>query len=220
VTTPETIRVAMIDDHTLFRRAMCEALARESDIEVVAQADRADGIVELIHSSRPDVVLMDIDMPGLTAFEAVRRVNSIFPHVRVIIVSAFHSDQYIEQALAANAHGYLTKNEEPEELLRAVRKVVGDELYFSPVIWGRLVISPKGIRLVEGAPTVRSKLTIREVEVLRYVAEGLSKKEMARTMSLSVKTVDRHVTRLMEKLDIHDRVELARYAIREGFVQL
>jgi DNA-binding NarL/FixJ family response regulator len=214
------IRVAMIDDHTLFRKAMCETLGREEGIEVVAQADRADGVVEIVHGTRPDVILMDIDMPGLTAFEAVRRVSSIFPHVRVIIVSAFHSDQYIEQALAANAHGYLTKNEEPDELVRAVRKVVSDELYFSPVIWSRLVIGPKGIRLVDGAPTVRSKLTIREVEVLRYVAEGLSKKEMARTMGLSVKTVDRHVTRLMEKLDIHDRVELARYAIREGFVQL
>jgi DNA-binding NarL/FixJ family response regulator len=214
------IRVAMVDDHTLFRKAMCETLAREPGIEVVAQADRADGIVELIHGFRPDVILMDIDMPGLTAFEAVRRVNSIFPHVRVIIVSAFHSDKYIEQALAANARGYMTKNEDPEELVRAVRRVMGDELYFSPVVWSRLVIGPKGIRLAEGAPTIRSKLTIREVEVLRYVAEGLSKKEMARTMGLSVKTVDRHVTRLMEKLDIHDRVELARYAIREGFVQL
>lgn len=214
------IRVAMIDDHTLFRRAMCDALEREKGIEIVAQADRADGVVELVHDARPDVLLLDIDMPGLAAFEAARRVHAVFPDTRIIFVSAFHTDQYIEQALAANARGYVTKNEEPEELVRAIRKVVADELYFSAVVWARLVIGPKGIRLVDAPATARSKLTIREVEVLRYVAEGLSKKEMARTMSLSVKTVDRHVARLMEKLDIHDRVELTRYAIREGFVQL
>lgn len=215
-----TIRVTMVDDHTLFRRAVCGALTREKGIEIVGQADCADGIVDLVRESKPDVLLLDIDMPGLTAFEAARRIGFTFPEVRIIFVSAYHTDQYIEQALAANARGYVTKNEEPEELLRAIQKVMADELYFSSVVWSRLVIGPKGIRMVDNPPTARSKLTIREVEVLRYVAEGLSKKEMARLMNLSVKTVDRHVARLMEKLDIHDRVELTRYAIREGFVQL
>jgi len=214
-----TIRVAMVDDHTLFRRAVCGALTREEDIEIVGQADRADGIVELVHSTRPDVLLLDIDMPGLTAFEAARRVGFTFPDVRIIFVSAYHTDQYIEQALTANARGYVTKNEEPEELLQAIRKVMADELYFSSVVWSRLVIGPKGIRLVDNPPTARSKLTIREVEVLRYVAEGLSKKEMAKVMKISVKTVENHSGSLMKKLDIHDRVELARFAIREGLAE-
>jgi len=216
---PRTISVAMIDDHALVRSTLASWLASTPDIRVVAEASSADEGLAAIFELKPDVVLLDIDMPGLLAFEAARTIHVRLPDTRIRVLSAFLHDHYVEQALAVEASGYLTKGEPPAALAEAIRAVAGGGVFFSPDVQARIVIDSSGARLANGPQTRLSTLTPRELEVLRYVARGLSKKEIAQVMHLSAKTVDNHSTSLMSKLDIHDRVDLARFAIREGLAE-
>jgi len=164
----------------------------------------------------PEVLLLDIDMPGLVSFEAAREAHRLCPSTKIAFLSAFSHDRYIEAALAAHAAAYVTKSAPPEELIAAILAVAAGGTYFSPEVLDRLVIESNGVRLASAGHTRGISLTDREVEVLRYVARGLAKKEIAEILGLSVRAIDTHVRNLMEKLGIHDRVELARYAIREG----
>ena len=141
------------------------------------------------------------------------------PDTSLIFLSAFFHDRYIESALTAQASGYVTKDERPEVIVAAIRSAAADVAYFSPRVQSRLVIEQSGVRLSTGGTSRASLLTARELEVLRYIALGRTKKEIAGTMDLSVSTVSRHAEHLMAKLDIHDRVELARFAIREGLAE-
>jgi DNA-binding NarL/FixJ family response regulator len=213
------ITVALVDDHALVRSTLATWLASTDDIRVVTQASSADEALEKIAVSRPDVVLLDIDMPGLLAFEAARTIKARLPETKIIFLSAFLHDHYIEQALAVEASGYLTKGDPPASLAGAIRAVAEGGVSFSAEVQARIVIDASGARLSSGPKTRLATLTGRELEVVRYLARGLSKKEIAQIMRLSVKTVDNHSTSLMSKLDIHDRVELARFAIREGLAE-
>lgn len=214
-----TIRVLVVDDHALVRGALAEHLKREAGLEVVGTASTADEAITQTTQHNPDIVLMDIDMPGMNCFHAAKTILSIRPAARIIFLSAFTHDRYIDQALEAKAHGYLTKREPPQAVVAAIREVASGGSFFSDDVQERIVVDTKGAKLASAATKSRAALlTPRETEILQYVARGLSKKEIAQTAHLSVKTVDRHCANLMQKLDIHDRVELARYAIREGLV--
>jgi len=191
----------------------------ESDLTVVAAVSNGQEAVDKAAEHGPEVVLLDIDMPGLSAFEAARSIKGSNPQTRVIFLSAFFHDHYIEQALAIEASGYITKSEPPESVMRGIRTVTAGAVYFSPEVQARLVVGPSGVRLGQVPRTRATLLTARELEILRYLARGMAKKEIARTAGISVKTVEQHTTHLMEKLDIHDRVELARFAIREGLAE-
>lgn len=212
------ISILIVDDHALVRSTLAERLNAEPEFRVVATAPAADEAIEqaMVHS--PDVILMDIDMPGLLCFDAARTIASTNPNTRLVFLSAFIHDWYIEQSLNVNAAGYLTKREQPETVVRAIREVAGGGTFFSEEVRARIVVDATGARVTRKEQSRTSTLTSREIEVLRYVARGLSKKEVASTMHLSVKTVDRHCANLMTKLDIHDRVDLARFAIREGLL--
>ncbi|MGB2985201.1 MAG: response regulator transcription factor [Phycisphaerae bacterium] len=196
--------------------ALAERLQREPGLAVVGTASTADEAIDKAIECHPDVVLMDIDMPGLICFDAARRITALQPDARIIFLSAFLHDHYIDQALRAKARGYLTKREPPETVVAAILEVASGGAYFSEEIRSRIVVETGGTKLAERSASLISILTTRETETLRYIAKGLAKKEIAATMGVSVKTVDRHATNLMSKLDIHDRVELARFAIREG----
>lgn len=215
----QPISILLVDDHTLMRRMLEDLLAREPDIQVVGTADNAEGAVDEAIRQRPDIVLMDIDMTGLSCFEAARTIHRQDPTICIIFLSAFFHDRYIEQALAVEAMGYLTKAEPPESVMNAIRAVAAGRSYFSPEVQSRIVVDSNGTRLTTPIRSRSATLSNRELEVLRYLANGKSKKEVAQTMHISVKTVERHCCNLMEKLDIHDRVELTRFAIREGFAQ-
>ncbi|MCG3130105.1 MAG: Oxygen regulatory protein NreC [Phycisphaerae bacterium] len=210
------IRVLVADDHTLVKSMLAERLQREPDIKVVATAGRADEAFDLVLAHSPDVVVMDIDMPGLICFDAARRMLASRPNTRILFLSAFTHDHYIEQALAVGALGYITKTEPADTIISAVRNVANNLSHFSDAVRERIVQGPSGLSLASRPQTRASQLTPREIEVVRYIARGLSKKEIAQLMNLSIKTVDKHTCNLMDKLDIHDRVELARFAIREG----
>ncbi len=214
------VRILVAEDQTLVRDAFAERLNREVDFQVVGQAGTTDDAVDAARQLRPDVVLLDIDMPGTFAFEAANQILSSVRETRLIFLSAFTNDIYIEQALAANAHGYLTKFEPPERLIRGIREVMNGGVSYSEAVQARIVVDENRICLKPQQQTSRmSTLSRRELEVLYYIAKGKGKKEIALLTNLSVKTIDHHTTRLMKKLDIHDRVDLARFAIREGLAE-
>jgi DNA-binding NarL/FixJ family response regulator len=213
------IRVLIVDDHELVRAALRERLQREPNLQVVGEAAMAEEAVDKVARCGPDVVLMDIDMPGMTCFSAAEQINRIRPGTRIIFLSAYSHDRYIEQALAVKARGYLTKRESPAAVVAAILEVMAGGACFSEEVRSRIVVDQKGAKLASNPQSRASTLTARELEVLRYVAHGLAKKEIAKTMHISVKTVDRHSANLMSKLDIHDRVELTRFAIREGLAE-
>ncbi len=213
------LSILLVDDHALLRETLRERLSREPDLRVVATATDAGEAIRLAAEHRPDVVLMDIDMPGQSCFEAANLIKRSQPGTSILFLSAFFHDRYIESALAAQASGYITKDEHPDAIVKALRLAADDVAYFSPKVQDRLVIDASGVKLAGTGKSRGSLLTARELEVLRYLARGLPKKELAQLMHVSVKTVSRHTENLMEKLDIHDRVELARYAIREGLAE-
>ena len=214
-----SIRILVVDDHALVRGALTDRLQREPDLNVVGTAGTADEAIRLAIDTNPDIILMDIDMPGLICFDAAREIATLRPDTCVVFLSAFLHDWYIDQALQVRARGYLTKREPPETVIAAVREVASGGAYFSEEVRSRIVVDSDGARLGESSKSLATTMTTREVEVLRYIARGLTKKEIATIMHISPKTVDKHSTNLMTKLNIHDRVALARYAIREGLAE-
>ncbi len=212
------IRVLLVDDHALVRDTLGSRLTGEPDIEVIGAAADAQSGFERARTDAPDVLVLDVDMPGLASFEAARRLHQEAPQVRILFLSAYSNDHYIQEALKAKAKGYVTKSEPFETVLEAIRRVAAGRVFFSDEVAGRIIAGPDGVGL--GATKTRTgTLTARELEVLRYLAQGLSKKKIAELLGRSLKTIEGHVQNLMSKLDIHDRVELARYAIREGLVE-
>jgi DNA-binding NarL/FixJ family response regulator len=215
----ETISILLADDHALVRATLAQCLQSEPDFQVVGEVSNADEAVVQCIQHRVNIVLMDIDMPGLQCFEAAQTIRTRCPDTKIIFLSAFFHDRYIEQALKVEASGYVTKAEPPQSVIKAIRMAVAGRVYFSPEVQSRIVFDAKGVKLSYNKPTRLSTLTPRELQVLRYLARGMSKKEIARTINLSVNTIERHSDRLMNKLDIHDRVELTRFAIREGLAE-
>jgi len=215
-----TLRILLADDHALLVESIADRLGRESDFEVVSRVHNADDAVQAARDTRPDVVLMDIDLPGQSSFDAARAIKQDRSDTHIIYLSAFANDRYIEDALRSGCSGYLTKDESIDIVIKAIRGAVSNGAYYSPKVRERLVVDPeKGLTLEGAGATKASALTARELEVCRYLAQGMSKKEIAEKLHRSIKTVDKHVENLMRKLEIHDRVELARYAIREGLIE-
>jgi DNA-binding NarL/FixJ family response regulator len=213
----DPIRVVLADDHTLVRSGIRALLERFDDVEMVGEAANGREALELVEKHRPDIVLMDIAMPELNGLEAARRIHQLFPTTRVLLLSMYDNEEYVAEALAIGAAGYVLKDASAAELDIAVHAVARGESYLSPAVAKRIVegqVPPGG----EGAVGLQ-RLTPRQREILQLIAEGNSSKEIARKLELSVKTVETHRTQLMERLDIHDIAGLVRYAIRVGLVK-
>jgi len=215
----EAIRILLVDDHALVRDALSGQLSELVEFDIVGTASDAGEAMEVAFELKPDVIVMDIDMPGMICFDAAERIMTRLEEVKIIFLSAFFHDHYIEKALQTGASGYLHKSEPVDTLAMAIREVAAGGDYFSEEVRLRVVKTEKGFSLGHGARTRAQTLTDREIEVIRYLARGLTKKEIGKLMHLSPKTIESHSTRVMDKLDIHDRVELARYAIREGLAE-
>ncbi len=215
----QRISLLLVDDHALVRNMLCDRLSCEPDMVVVGKVENADLAVTEAFRLRPDVVVMDIDMPGVACFEAARMIQTECLETRIVFLSAFSNDRYIEQALEIEASGYLTKTAPPEEVVCAIRMVAAGRTYFSPEIQERIVVDQCTTRLSHARQCRSSTLTPRELEVLRYIARGLKEREIAETMHLSPKTVHCHTANLMNKLNIHRAIDLARFAIREGLAE-
>ena len=212
------IRIVIADDHVVFRQGVAAHLMETDDFLVVGEAGDGDTAFEVVRASSPDIALLDIEMPGRDIFDASKAMIAAVPELRIIFLSAFSHDTYIHRAVQVNAWGYLTKSESAATVCQAIRDVANGWVHFSPDIQARIVSSNRGPGLASVATRI-SLLTPRELEVLRHLADGRSVKDIARMMSISPKTADNHKTSLMSKLDIHDRVDLARFAFREGIAR-
>ena len=206
----------LLSDHTLLWKMLRERLDREDDMNVVATASNDSEIVRGALEFGPDVVIVGLDMLGSSSLGAAGRIRARHPQTRIVILGDFASEALIAQALAADVAGCLTTSESPETVVQAIRAIASGKKYFSPEVGARIVVDSQGARLAQARDSRMSQLTPRELEVLRYIALGLPQKEIARAMFVSVSTAHFHRINLMKKLSIHNRVELARFAIREG----
>jgi DNA-binding NarL/FixJ family response regulator len=208
------IRVLLADDHVLVREGLRALLAKEADIQVVAEAGDGREAIRSAGETRPDVAALDLSMPLLNGLEAARQMAAWDRPPRVILLTVHAEDRYVLEAIRAGVRGYVLKRQAAADLVRAIREVSGGGVYLSPGISAAVV---EAVRSPQ-APT-EEPLTAREREVLQLVAEGKTTKEIAVLLGISVKTADAHRTRLMQKLDIHDIAGLTRYAIRQGIIQ-
>lgn len=211
-----TIRVLLADDHDLVRAGFRSLLERLEGIEVVAEADDGREALDLIARHRPDVVLMDIKMPGLNGIEAMSRALRETPGTRVVMLSMYANEEYVVQSLRAGAIGYLLKDAATAELELAVRAAARDETYLSPAISRHMI--QEYLQTVGDNEPPLGPLTPRQREVLQLIAEGRTMKEIAALLCISVKTAESHRAQLMERLGIYDIAGLVRYALRVGFL--
>jgi DNA-binding NarL/FixJ family response regulator len=208
--------VVLADDHTLFRAGLRALLEKLPDVQVVAEARDGREAVLMVETHHPDLVLMDIAMPGLNGLEATRRLVQAFPAIRVLILSMHKSEEYVWQALRAGAAGYLLKDADLAELALAITAMTRGETYLSPPISKHLI--REYVQRVGGEETSLERLTPRQREILQLIAEGHTTKAIAQRLGLGVKTVETHRTQMMKRLGIHDIAGLVRYAIRMGMV--
>jgi len=215
------IRVLLTDDHTLFRQGVKRLLETESsDFEVVGEASDGGESVEKAKELRPDIVLMDIGMPGLSSFEASRQIRKNRPETKILFLTMYEDEDYLVQCLEAGAAGYVLKDTPAQQLLTAVRDVYKGGKYLSSRVLGKLVEDFRSrVRDTKMRPRIAT-LTPREREILKLLAEGNSVKEIAVILGLSVKTVEAHKFNLMRKLDIHNKAQLVTYAIQKKIIKI
>lgn len=218
-TIMEKTKVLLADDHTVVRQGLRALLAAEPDIVVVGEAETGREALRLTLELAPDVVMMDVSMPLLNGLEATRQIVKARPNTKVLILSSYSDDDYVHQATEAGAAGYLIKQTAITDLIRAVRECKNGNAFFSPSISKRLLQQCREA-FMQGTPVRprENRLTSREAEVLQMVAEGKVNKQIAAELCLSIKTVEKHRQRVMDKLNIHDVASLTRYAIRKGII--
>ncbi|MDP9379836.1 MAG: response regulator transcription factor [Chloroflexota bacterium] len=214
----ESIRVLIADDHPLFRSGMRALLAADPDTKLAGEATTGEEVTALAAELQPDIVLMDLHMPGLSGIDATRRVLQTSPNTRILVVTMFEDDHSVFSAIRAGARGYVLKGANPEEVLRAIRVVAGGEAIFSPSVATRLIDFFSGLR-PEALPQSFPDLTDREREILDLIAQGRSNAEIARELSLSAKTVANHVSNILSKLQVADRAQAMLRAREAGLGQ-
>ncbi len=212
-------RVLCVDDHPVLVEGIRARLKLEPKLEFIGELASADNLVAEAKTHKPDIVLMDVAMPGLDPFVAATDLQQHCPEVKTVFLSAHIRDHYLDAAFRAGAWGYLYKGDDIEEIVQALKRVAEGEYVFSPRVLERVRVRVQGVADQPAEPKRSSKLdalTPMEVQILRMMGQGLSRTRIAQTLHRSVKTVDTHRAAIMQKLDIHDRTELALFAAREG----
>jgi DNA-binding NarL/FixJ family response regulator len=214
------ITIVLAEDHAIVRQGLRNLLETEGHFEVVGQAQTGREAVELAATLKPNVILMDIAMPILNGLEATRQILSANPAARILILSAHSDDEYIEHMTAVGVAGFLEKQTSAEILTKAVHEVAKGKTFFSPAIAKRIAASSARQRGRDGiSKSNATQLTSRETEVLQLVAEGHANKQVAASLDISIKTVEKHRQRLMDKLNIHETAGLTRYAIAHRIIE-
>lgn len=213
------IKVLVADDHTILRQGIKALLDNQEGIEVIGEAKDGREALAIIEETLPDVVLMDIAMPGLNGLEATRRIKKKFPRMKVLVLTMYTNEEYIFQILNAGANGYLVKETAFQDLISAIKAVYKNEAFMSPSI-SKKVINSYIKRAQNDEQETCEILTTREREILQLIAEGNSSKKIAELLFISPKTVETHRTHIMDKLNIHNRTGLVKYAIRKGIVDV
>ncbi len=212
------IRILLADDHAILRDGIRALLSDEADLQVVGEAENGRQALEQARALRPDIVIMDIGMPLLSGLEATKHIRRDVPESRVLILTMHQNDEYLAQVLAAGASGYVLKDTAGRELVLAIRQVARGEPFFSPLMTRTLTSLYLSSLEAERTHDPYEDLTIREREVLQLVAEGFTNHQIAEMLKLSIKTVKTHRLHLMQKLDLHDRTELVKYAFQKGII--
>jgi two-component system, NarL family, response regulator NreC len=214
------IRIVLADDHTLFRQGIRTLIAAEQDMEIVGEASNGSEAVEKAAETRPDVVLMDIGMPGFSSFEATRQIRRNRPETKVLFLTMYDDEDYLVEGMEVGGSAYVLKDSPAPQLVSAIRDIQRGGSYLSPRMLSQLVDDFRS-RIKSTSRTPRfATLTPREREVLKLLAEGNSTKEIASELNLSVKTVEAHKFNLMRKLDIHNKAQLVQYAIQKKIIKL
>lgn len=219
-TSDTKTKILLVDDHVIVRDSLARRLEDEPDLEVPHTAGNADEGLALAEANGFDVIIMDINMPGMSCFEAAKRLQTTHPDLPLVFLSAYWNDAFIEQAQGVGAVGLLSKSDEPDLLINAIRTVVDGGVFLSDEVRGRFESETADAENPDESKTKLSTLTPREVDVLRWVGMGQSRKQMAAQLGISENTVAVHTNRIMRKLDIHDRVGLARFSIKIGLSPL
>jgi two-component system response regulator NreC len=208
----------LADDHAILRDGIRALLSDETDLQVVGEAENGRQALEQARALRPDIVIMDIGMPLLSGLEATTQIRRDVPEARVLILTMHQNEEYLARVLAAGASGYVLKDVAGRELVSAIRQVAGGEAFFSPSMTKTLTSLYLHSLEAERTHDPYDDLTIREREVLQLVAEGFTNHQIAEMLKLSIKTVKTHRLHLMQKLDLHDRTELVKYAFQKGII--
>jgi DNA-binding NarL/FixJ family response regulator len=219
---PDTIRVIVADDHALFRRGLEMVLESEPDIEVVAEANDGNEVIALSEQHMPDLVLMDVRMPGRGGIEATQAIKDAVPHTKILMLTISDEEEDLYDAIKAGANGYLLKEISIEEVAGAIRSVHMGQSLISPSMASKLLneFAAMARKDEEKQQMPAPRLTDREMEVLTLVAQGLNNRDIAKQLYISENTVKNHVRNILEKLHLHSRMEAVVYAVREKLLEI
>jgi DNA-binding NarL/FixJ family response regulator len=211
------LRIVLADDHAIVRQGLKLLIDSQPEMTVIGEATDGEGVLQQAHALKPDIVVMDISMPGMNGLIATRRLKQAQPDVAVIALSRHDEDTYLDQLLRAGASGYVLKQSPPPELLQAIRAVAAGGIYLDPAVSHRVADGLLGKR-ADGAQAPHATISDRESEVLRLVAVGHSNKEIAHQLEISIKTVEVHKANAMRKLGLAGRVDIIRYGVLQGWL--
>lgn len=216
------IRVLLADDHVVVRAGTRQLIERHPDISVIGEAGNGREAIALTADLEPDVVVMDVRMPGMTGIEATKHIKETHPEIAVLVLTAHDDDEYVFALLQAGANGYLLKTAEADELVKAIRTVVSGQLALTPTVAGKVVsqfTSGKGLPdVLLNIEHDYGGLTEREMDILRLVGKGLTNKEIGRTLYISDRTVQAHLSNIFSKLNVSSRTEAVMHAVRQGWI--
>jgi DNA-binding NarL/FixJ family response regulator len=214
------IKVFLVDDQAILRAAFRSLIGRDERIEVVGDCGDARVAIERVAVVRPDVVVLDISMPGLSGLDAIRPLRDAHPRARILMLTHHEGESFVDHALRSGADGYVSKDSDPAELILGITTVFEGRAYLSPKVAGGLIAKARGGQPIQAGATSRlASLTDREREVFQLLALGKANKDVARELDISIGTVKKHRENLQRKLECHSTAELARLAIREGLMQ-
>ena len=212
------LRILLADDHSVMRTGLRALLERQPNLEVVGESENGRETIKLVDSLKPDIVIMDVGMPGLNGIEATQAIVNQHPNTAVVILSMHADESYVMRALKAGARSYLLKDSAPADLMRAIHAISQNKSFFSPKV--SRILAEDYVRVLQqkGAVDSYDLLTSREREILQLIAEGKANKEVAAILNISPYTVETHRSHILEKLNLHNPVELILYAVRKGII--
>lgn len=211
------LRIILADDHTLLRQGLALLVSKQRGLQVVGEAGNGAELLELVRTHKPDLVVVDLSMPGMDGLEATRRLKAEFPKLRIIVLTMHEDASYLTGAVQAGAHGFILKRSAAELLLNAIRTVAAGQTWFDPALTAKVL--QQELQTPAGPATGASELSERETQVLRLLAWGYANKEVADKLGLSVKTVETYRQRIAEKLGLRGRVEMVQYARQQGWLE-
>lgn len=212
-------KILLADDHALFRDGLKRILAEASDLKVIGEV--ADGLelLKILSRVKPDMIMLDISMPNIRGIEAIKEIKTIHPDSKILVLTMHRDMEYLHQAIASGAHGYLLKEDADRELFSAIEKVKQGKIYVSPKLSEYLTEDWARIHRGEHEPASETEpLTTREREILKFVAEGKSNREVASLLNISIRTVEHHRANIMGRLNLKNSAELIKYAIQKGYI--